>query len=82
MAVSGENPAWRSGQDNIAAKLRDNEVRAARELRHDYRLTVVELARMYGTSHGCMSLLLRGITYADAGGPLDPGRPRRPHKRA
>jgi hypothetical protein len=74
MAISPYNDAWRTGEDNHTARMSNAEARAARILRDSYRPTVQELATMYGVSRAAMSNLLRGITYADAGGPLAPGR--------
>lgn len=65
----------RTGEDNGRAMMTNAEVRAARELRCAMGMTVRELTLMYApVSHGAMSLLLRGKTYKDAGGPLNPGR--------
>ncbi len=62
------------GQDNGNSHVTNAEAKAARELRHDFKMTVQELAVMYGVSRAAMSLLLRGKTYKAAGGPLDSGR--------
>ncbi len=77
------------GEDNGQALMTNAEAKAARELRHDFGMTMQELASMYGTSRAAMSYLLRGKTYKHVGGPLDPGRrppgsgranPNRSHK--
>ena|SRR5579872_6704284 len=66
--------SWQPGQANPNATMSDAEARAARWLRYEFDMTVQELATMYRTGRTAMSLLLRGKTYADAGGPIDPGR--------
>jgi hypothetical protein len=63
-----------AGEDHPDALMTNAEASAARYIRRDYSMTLDELARMYRVSRSMMSLLLRGLTYADAGGPLDPGR--------
>lgn len=70
MAVSGYNEAWRTAEDNHLAKMTNSQARAARFLAHDYEMSGRELSRMYGVSHAAMSLILRGVTYTEAGGPF------------
>jgi hypothetical protein len=68
------NASWGSNDSNNNAHMTNAQVVAARQLRHDFNMTVQELATMYGISRGCMSLVLRGKTYANVDGPIDPGR--------
>ena len=91
MAVSDYNEAWRTGEDNYGAVMTDAQVRAARFLRADYKMTVEEIARMYRVSKSAMSNLLCGKTYPGAGGPLTArrtapgtysGKKRSHHRRA
>jgi len=89
MAVSGSNPAWRTGEDNHNARLSNAHARAARFLRAEYHMRVEDLALMYRVSKAAMSNVLCGKTYPEAGGPLTPKRKspgtwqgkRRPHRR-
>jgi hypothetical protein len=71
---SGHSGGSQPGEDNHRALMTNAEAKAARELRFTFKMTVSELRCMYSVSHGAMSLLLRGKTYKEAGGPLDPGR--------
>lgn len=71
-----------ASEDSPTAKLTNAQAKAARELRHDYNMSVREIATMYGTAHSTMSLLLRGVTYADAGGPITAGRKPRYRQQA
>jgi hypothetical protein len=66
--------SWPPGEDNPNATMTNAEARAARYLRRDFEMTLDELARMYGVARSTMSILLRGITFKHAGGPIDPGR--------
>lgn len=68
--------SYQTGQDNQNAVLTNAYVKAARELRCDFGMSVSELACMYGCSTGAMSLALRGITYKTAGGPISAPDPR------
>jgi|HubBroStandDraft_6_1064221.scaffolds.fasta_scaffold3701303_1 hypothetical protein len=68
--ISDENEAWRTGEDNYKAVMTNAQVRAARFLRADYKLTVEEIARMYRCSRAAASNFLSGKTYPEAGGPL------------
>lgn len=74
--ISDWNNGWRTDEDNNLAKMTNAEVRAARELRVNFNMTVGELRLMYGVSQGAMSLLLRGLTYKTAGGPISAPDPR------
>jgi hypothetical protein len=71
---STDNPSWATSEDNGNALFKNSEVRAARILRVKFNMSVNELARMYRCCHSTMSYILRGITYADAGGPISAGR--------
>ena len=62
--------SYQPGEDNQNAVLTNAYVKAARELRADFQMSVRDLARMYGCSTGAMSLALRGITFKTAGGPI------------
>lgn len=74
--ISDWNNGWRSDEDGNLAKLSNAEVRAARELRCTMSMTVRELACMYRVSPSSMGLILRGVTYRSAGGPLAAPDPR------
>ena len=53
------------------------QVIAARVERHEQKTEVRVLAKKYKVSHTSMSRLLRGVTYAHLGGPIDPGGKRK-----
>jgi hypothetical protein len=72
--ISEENPAWRTGEDNHGAVMSNAQVRAARHLRAEFKMTVEEIARMYRVSKSAASNFLCGKTYPEAGGPLTPSR--------
>ena len=79
---SDYNNGWATGEDNNRSMMSNAEVRAARELRCTMGMTVRELTLMYSPiSQGAMSLLLRGLTYKDAGGPIAEPDPRGNRKR-
>lgn len=64
------------GEANANSVMTNAQVSAARYLRRDYGMSQPEIAKMYGMCRSAVSAMLRGITYPDAGGPLDPGRRR------
>lgn len=55
----------------------ESDILHARIIRATMNTSVQELAKLYGVSRATISLLLRGITYQEVGGPLDPGRKSR-----
>ncbi len=68
--------SYQSGEENQNAVLTNAYVRAARELRADFGMSVRELSNMYGCSTGAMSMALRGVTFKRAGGPISAPDPR------
>jgi DNA-binding MarR family transcriptional regulator len=57
--------------------LRPAQIVAARIERHEQKTEVRTLAKKYKVSHTSMSRLLRGVTYPNLEGPLDPGSQRK-----
>jgi hypothetical protein len=71
----GENEtSYQRGQLNCNAKMTNAEARAARIIRAEYDTPMDQLAKMYKVSRSSISYLLRGVTYKDAGGPIETGR--------
>ncbi len=74
----GYVPKERTGEKNPMAKLDDDEARRIREARRDRKLSMKDLARMFGVSATTVRFVVRGLSYTDAGGPVEePGTYRR-----
>jgi hypothetical protein len=61
----------RTGEANPLAKLTNEQARNMRELRANY-WSIADLAVLYGISESSTLFLIRGRTYKDAGGPIEP----------
>jgi hypothetical protein len=66
--------SYQPGQLNANAHMTNAEARAARFLRAEWKVSMDLLSTMYGVSRSSISYMLRGVTYKDAGGPIEPGR--------
>ena len=66
----GEVPQ-RQVPDSGARKLTPAEARAARKLRATGAYSIRDLAAMYHVARSTMSYVIHGLTYQDAGGPVE-----------
>lgn len=72
MREYGMPPAGRRGELNPNAKLSNHDARRMRELRAREKASVADLMRLFGNvSKTTVSHVLRGLTYKDAGGPVE-----------
>lgn len=72
MREYGMPPARRRGELNPNAKLSNYDARRMRELRAEKHYSHRDLQRIFGSiSLGAVSCLLRGLSYKDAGGPIE-----------
>jgi len=68
----GVPPGQRRGELNPNAKLSNNDARRMRELRANEKVSQADLMRIFGgVSQATVSQVLRGLTYKDAGGPVE-----------
>lgn len=69
----------RLGEKNPRAKLPNSQVKMLREYRAA-GWTHKELAFFFEISEGCVSLICRGLSYRDAGGPIEARYTYRTHR--
>lgn len=72
MREYGVPPAQRRGELNPNAKLTNNDARRMRVLRAQENVSRADLQRIFGNvSKATVAHVLRGLTYKDAGGPVE-----------
>jgi hypothetical protein len=71
METRGYPVEQRKGEINPNAKLTNEEARRMRERRKNEKLSYSDLARIFMVSQVTVSFVIRGLSYRDAGGPLN-----------